>query len=179
MIDFNANNYVYVKLTDTGRVAVIKHDNALREEFPYIPDDPVIEVDGWSKWQLHELMYYFGHLMTMGGNDPFEMNMKIDVDLENISKTNLQTKFETAIIDRELVSELYDDLLATRKASDVEILRNELNKIGISVSHKVTYCFWKLYSQKSYSDWLSPTIFSSSIVTAFIEGYGVFDINSD
>ena len=75
--------------------------------------------------------------------------------------------------------ELYDDLLATRKASDVEILRNELNKIGISVSHKVTYCFWKLYSQKSYSDWLSPKIFSSSIVTAFIEGYGVFDINSD
>ena len=81
MIDFNANNYVFVKLTETGRKEIERQNSELRAIYPQIPPAIPIKEDseGWSKWQLHSLMNRFGHMMVCGCENPFDMNIKIDV----------------------------------------------------------------------------------------------------
>ena len=80
-VDFNVNFYVWVKLTDSGRKELEKQHNdlygrfGLKRKYTPISEDE----DGWSRWQMHSLMNYFGHLMVLGFNMPFEPNIRVEV----------------------------------------------------------------------------------------------------
>ena len=81
MIDFNVNHYVLVKLTAVGRKEIERQNRELRLAHPHLqPAIPIKEdAEGWSKWQMHSLMNRFGHMMILGCESPFEMDIKIDV----------------------------------------------------------------------------------------------------
>lgn len=80
---YNFNDYIRVKLTDTGREIHRRNHQALQsmmppdaaEAFPYrAPDE---DADGWSKWQGWHLMREFGPWMRMGTEPPFELTVEI------------------------------------------------------------------------------------------------------
>lgn len=81
---FNANNYVRVRLTEHGREVYrqqvdemntyIRKLNPDVELFPY----EVIEDDGWSRWQLWDLMKTFGP--HMGVARPLMFSMEIEIE---------------------------------------------------------------------------------------------------
>jgi hypothetical protein len=67
IIKFNINNYVKVKLTPMGK-------EILKETyFENIAEDD----NGWSRWQLWELMLIFGKHLHMGLDNPFEIEIKL------------------------------------------------------------------------------------------------------
>jgi hypothetical protein len=78
-MEFNINNTVYVRLTQVGKNELIKQHAELKVSFPKLHDHtPKIEDDeGWSKWQMWDLMNRFGHLMSLGFTLPFETDIKI------------------------------------------------------------------------------------------------------
>jgi hypothetical protein len=64
---FNINNYVRVKLTEAGSAYLIKQRSLLQQEFPNarFPDLEIqVDDDGYTEFQLHELMYNFGSFMS-------------------------------------------------------------------------------------------------------------------
>ena len=80
---FNINNQVSIKLTDVGRELLIKqHDELFSHRSPrqYMPPK---EVDGWSKWQLWEVMEAFGPFVSMGFVLPFEPTIRIEGPFED------------------------------------------------------------------------------------------------
>lgn len=71
--EFNLNSSVWVKLQPNGR--------ALLEQ-PIYPGlasrlSHLKEIDGWSKWQLWDLMNTFGEHIYMGGTPPFETTIRM------------------------------------------------------------------------------------------------------
>ena len=76
-IDFNVNSRVWVKLTPHG------HD--LRRRFferLCLPDGKIPElkeIDGWSRWQLWDLMNVFGQHMYNGCSVPFETTIRVEL----------------------------------------------------------------------------------------------------
>lgn len=72
---FNINDKVRVKLTDRGR-RVHKDNfwNLMGDKYKYEPPE---EVDGWSEWQMWELMHEFGASCYNGGAVPFETEIEI------------------------------------------------------------------------------------------------------
>lgn len=84
-IEFNMNQYVRVRLTEYGRSLHRQdYDEFVRRfgkpPFKYKP--PVEDADGWSEWQLWQLMNIFGQHVQMGFRVPFETNMKFAVEKE-------------------------------------------------------------------------------------------------
>ncbi|MEY3205046.1 MAG: hypothetical protein RLZZ21_1377 [Planctomycetota bacterium] len=78
-INYNANDYVRVRLTDHGRALLKKqHErlNAITTYLPYTP--PTEDADGWSKWQLHRLLNHFGAHTGMGMPLCFEATIQFD-----------------------------------------------------------------------------------------------------
>ena len=75
---FNINETVEVKLTDTGKAELLRQYKELKNTFPklgeYTPKKE--DCNGWSKWQMHELMSRFGHLCNLGEKLPFETDIK-------------------------------------------------------------------------------------------------------
>lgn len=65
---FNLNDSVWVQLTATGR-AHLRERNNMRSE----------TIDGWSEWIGWDLMHTFGPLMVMGGEPPFNMDIRLEV----------------------------------------------------------------------------------------------------
>lgn len=78
MISFNVNDYVKVNLTEDGIAELQKQRDELRA--PSLKDVPLFGKDdeGWTKFQLWDLMNCFGHMMYMGGKIPFETTILID-----------------------------------------------------------------------------------------------------
>lgn len=79
-IDFNINHYVKVKLTKEGLAEIKRQDDELRKMYPSITkfDNPKVDEDGYSKFQLWDLMGRLGHLCHIGMNGhPFETDIKI------------------------------------------------------------------------------------------------------
>ncbi len=80
---FNINNYVLVKLTPVGRELHHKEwldtQAQLRAKggsgFDYVP--PVEDSEGWSQWQLWDLMHIFGKHLFNGCKVPFETTIKV------------------------------------------------------------------------------------------------------
>jgi hypothetical protein len=80
MIEFSLNEYVLVKLNNTGIDILKENHTRLRSFYPSIGKFtlPVTDEDGWSKWQLWVLINTFGDRVNMGVTSPFEINIKID-----------------------------------------------------------------------------------------------------
>lgn len=69
----NVNQFVEVRLTDLGRtVHENYHNDAFRKVLDRFPYEGVEEdEDGWSRWQLWELMAIFGPHFGLGQAVPF------------------------------------------------------------------------------------------------------------
>ena len=73
-IEFNINEYVWVKLTKHGKEAMERnHKQFWGGAGIYQIFTPKLEdKDGWSKWQMWNLMEEFGNDIRLGGDNPFE-----------------------------------------------------------------------------------------------------------
>ncbi len=79
-LEFNVNNYVWVKLTADGRRWHRDwHGRHYGDILPYHP--PEEDADGWSKWQLWSLMQDFGEGIHLGGRVPFETTIRLEPPL--------------------------------------------------------------------------------------------------
>lgn len=80
-MDFNINEHVRVKLTDHGRKALerqhVEFWAATGRPAPYAYTPPKEDSEGWSRWQLHNLMQELGHLCVMGRPLPFETTIQL------------------------------------------------------------------------------------------------------
>lgn len=85
---FNANHLVKVKLTDFGHEILRERNESLNrylksinaEALEYTPR--VEDEEGWSTWQLWELMHCLGEHVDWGSKNPFEMEMEIEIEIE-------------------------------------------------------------------------------------------------
>ncbi len=79
---FNINHNVKVRLTGTGVEILKAHHEDLERYFPkigpFVP--PKEDGDGFSKWQLWDLMHTFGPYIQLGGIVPFETEIEIIED---------------------------------------------------------------------------------------------------
>lgn len=81
MRELNVNHYVFVRLTDFGRQVERKNHEKLFAGYPpgLCPFSPKEEdPEGWSRWQLWDLMKEFGSVISMAGPVPFETTIRID-----------------------------------------------------------------------------------------------------
>lgn len=87
-VSFNANNYVYVKLTQKGLDILKKEHDDLKSFYGDKISDfepPTGNKDGYSKFQLWVLMSTFGGDCFNGCDAPFETTFLIDKeDLDEI-----------------------------------------------------------------------------------------------
>jgi hypothetical protein len=75
---FNINEKVKVKLTDKGRAIHREHWAPFSStDYPYSPPK---EIDGWTEFQLWDLMAIFGEHIVMGVEPPFETTIDISVN---------------------------------------------------------------------------------------------------
>lgn len=79
---FNINDNVKVRLTELGRKILDDQHCAHEARFPAVKQfgrhDPQEDGDGWSKWQLWELMNKFGAHLGNGRPTPFHTIIRID-----------------------------------------------------------------------------------------------------
>ena len=80
MTEFNINNTVMVRLTEYGKA---KHRESREKFYKQLGMNveytaPKEDEDGWSKWQLWELMSEFGKYISLGGRVPFETTIRLD-----------------------------------------------------------------------------------------------------
>lgn len=84
--EFNINSYVKVKLTDHGRDVLRKDHDTFWEthrpgyEMPYTP--PEEDEQGYSRWQLWDLMHRLGQHIAFGRNLVFETNIFFEASRE-------------------------------------------------------------------------------------------------
>lgn len=89
---FNINHKVKVRLSDRG-LAILESQHwdlqrHLSKPRPFEP--PKTDADGWSSWQLWDLMGTFGEHITLGVELPFE----IEIEMPGIDLT--EAKIEGA-----------------------------------------------------------------------------------
>lgn len=72
-LHFNANNFVKVKLTETGKQILLQH---------YGPATLSASDagDGWYKLQLHQLINVYGGKLN-NSLLPFEMDMMVEIEI--------------------------------------------------------------------------------------------------
>lgn len=90
---FNVNNSVRVRLTDTGHDVLERNHRALftgypEREFPEMRQ-VVEDANGWSEWQLWDLMSQFGTSLYNGCDVPFETEIEITDSCEGTEMTYL------------------------------------------------------------------------------------------
>ena len=80
MIDFNVNQYVYVKLTDTGIEELKRQHEEIKSYAPSLGEfkPPIVDDAGRSKFQLWRLMESLGHLCRIGFDAPFDVDIKFE-----------------------------------------------------------------------------------------------------
>ena len=81
MIEFNMNNYIHVKLTQIGHNELKRqHIAFLGDKWPYIA--PVEDKEGYSKWQMWDIMNKLGELLANGVEPAFMPIIKIETKKE-------------------------------------------------------------------------------------------------
>jgi hypothetical protein len=81
-IPFNTNNLVKVKLTKVGKKELVKQSILFHYILPPIKKEyelPMEDENGFSEWQLWELMNKLGHMCRNGADPPFETTIYIKV----------------------------------------------------------------------------------------------------
>ena len=79
-IDFNVNQNVKVKITPYGKECLRRnYDRKMScyAELVYPFELPKEDEDGYTTFQLWDLMREFGEYMFMGNKNPFAMNIKL------------------------------------------------------------------------------------------------------
>ena len=78
-MEFNINNYVLVKLNEIGEEELKRQHEELMIIAPKLgPYEPrKVDEDGFSKWQMWDLMHTFGHMVSLGSKVPFETTIII------------------------------------------------------------------------------------------------------
>lgn len=78
---FNVNDRVSIRLTIFGRECLRRdHDNLYGDKAHLVPEFVVREnAAGWSMWSLWTLMHTFGPYMVMGGQLPFETEIRLEM----------------------------------------------------------------------------------------------------
>lgn len=78
-VEINLNDTCYIKLTDYGRkILKEKYEEFNRDHgdiYKYNPKNE--DSEGWSKWQLWDIMTVFGNVMYNGFNIPFETDIRL------------------------------------------------------------------------------------------------------
>jgi hypothetical protein len=76
---FNINSYVKVKLNKVGIDELKRQHTELKANFPGLHDfrEPKTDEEGYSRFQLHDLMNRLGHLCTLGFEPPFDTEIEI------------------------------------------------------------------------------------------------------
>lgn len=76
-MEFNVNNYVRVRLTETGREKLRQwHKDLMGTMDGY--REPKEDADGWSRWQMWSLMQQLGWALGNGITAPFETTIIIE-----------------------------------------------------------------------------------------------------
>jgi hypothetical protein len=81
LIKFNINQIVRVKLTDHGRKIHRQQFRKFNAQFPngtFKYDPPKEDEDGWSRWQLWDLIETFGSHVGVCKLLPFETEIELD-----------------------------------------------------------------------------------------------------
>jgi len=75
---FNINEYVRVRLSSEGLAILMDRHSDLARRWPSVGDfvPPKVDSDGWSEFQLWNLMQIFGPHITMGCKPPFETTIE-------------------------------------------------------------------------------------------------------
>ena len=83
--EFNTNSHVYVMLNERGLKELERQHNKRRKEFPDVDcfnkpfEKPEEDENGYSKWQLWNLMIKLGPIIGPGfGDIAFETTILID-----------------------------------------------------------------------------------------------------
>lgn len=78
-MNFNINDSVKVKLTEIGLNEMKRQHNELNFLIPNLPDftPRITDDNGYSTFQMHDLMNRFGHMMVAGLQLPFEPDIKL------------------------------------------------------------------------------------------------------
>lgn len=81
MIEFNLNDYCWVQLTDLGRKKLKRQHDELNKEHNGFFGEYKLDEDseGWSHWQMHEIMNKLGHMLINGVDVPFMPTIRLDV----------------------------------------------------------------------------------------------------
>lgn len=75
---FNINERVKVKLTVKGIEHLKKqHERIMKNGYPYEFKLPQVDKDGYTEFQLHDLMQTFGEIMFPGCELPFKTDIII------------------------------------------------------------------------------------------------------
>ena len=92
---FNVNSKVQIKLTAAGRQHLVDLHYKMHQSLPIIPEYlPPGEVEGWSTWQLWELMGIFGELMRLPTfSPPFEPTIRI-LDADTPYDSTIESKLD-------------------------------------------------------------------------------------
>lgn len=75
IVSFNINSYVYVKLTPLGEAHLDRKRGNIAKKFFRIQLD-----NGYTKWQLHELMSVFGDAIIEGCDLVFETQIYFNIN---------------------------------------------------------------------------------------------------
>lgn len=77
---FNVNEKVRVRLTDLGRRVLREEWDELRRVHPLVgKHTPPKEKDGWSEWQMWQLINHFGAHTGLGLDPAFETTIEIEI----------------------------------------------------------------------------------------------------
>ena len=88
-ISVNVNHYVKVKLNDIGIKELQRQHNELAIKLPKLGkfEKPKTDIEGYSKFQLHDLMRKFGHMMKLGYEPPFDTSIVFG-EYREVAETN-------------------------------------------------------------------------------------------
>ena len=88
---FNINDFVQVQLTDFGRECLREENRLVASYYPpgvVVPSLPDEDSEGFSRWQLHDLMRRLGQYVGPWINDiPFETTIKIEASESDALKS--------------------------------------------------------------------------------------------
>lgn len=126
-MEFNINNYVDVKLNEIGIAILEKRNAELRSRIPSFPvfAPPETDQNGFSRWQLWELMEQFGPHISLGSAPPFDTVILID-DSDEI--TTLRQQLTDAKEENEQVRQAnldvimhFEDMKAAKEKAEAQV----------------------------------------------------------
>jgi hypothetical protein len=105
---FNINHDVRVKLSYSGREALRRQHEELKRTFPKLPDfkEKATDDEGYTKFQMWDLMSTLGSLCTLGKPSPFDTEILIDTPTDHNRENDMTERTITmqklrAILTRE------------------------------------------------------------------------------